>query len=132
MVRGGSPSGSLNKRTLRGSLRLPSQETVQVCHVQQQGPQFFHFLLRLDEELAPGLEVESLPLESYVRPAVLELLRALGGIPALDGAGGDAAVTLPWGGETIGRGPVRLSMGAAGGRVEEIDALEAGGPGRRA
>ena len=52
MVEGGSPSGNLNKRTLRGSLRLPSQETVQVCHVQLQTRPFFLFLTRLDEEFA--------------------------------------------------------------------------------
>ena len=52
MAEGGSPSGNLNKRTLRGSLRLPSQETVQVCHVQLQTRPFFLFLIRLDEELA--------------------------------------------------------------------------------
>ena len=52
MVEGGSPSGNLNKRTLRGSLWLPSLETVQVCHVDLQRSQFFLFLIRLDEELA--------------------------------------------------------------------------------
>ena len=52
MAEGGSPSGNLNKRTLRGSLRLPSQETAQVCHVQLQTRPFFLFLTRLDEELA--------------------------------------------------------------------------------
>ena len=52
MVEGGSPSGNLNKRTLRGSLWLPSLETVQVCHVELQRSQFFLFLIRLDEELA--------------------------------------------------------------------------------
>ena len=52
MAEGGSPSGNLNKRTPRGSLWLPSQETVQVCHVDQQCSQFFLFLIRLDEELA--------------------------------------------------------------------------------
>ena len=52
MAEGGSPSGNLNKRTPRGSLWLPSQETVQVCHVDPQHSQFFLFLIRLDEELA--------------------------------------------------------------------------------
>ena len=52
MAEGGSPSGNLNKRTPRGSLWLPSQETVQVCHVQLQTRPFFLFLIRLDEELA--------------------------------------------------------------------------------
>ena len=52
MAEGGSPSGNLNKRTPRGSLWLPSQETVQVCHVDLQRSQFFLFLIRLDEELA--------------------------------------------------------------------------------
>ena len=52
MAEGGSPSGNLNKRTLRGSLWLPSLETVQVCHVDLQRSQFFLFLIRLDEELA--------------------------------------------------------------------------------
>ncbi len=51
-VEGGSPSGNLNKRSLRGSLWLPSQETIQVCHVQRQVPPFFRFLIRLDEEPA--------------------------------------------------------------------------------
>ncbi len=49
---GGSPSGNLNKRTPRGSLCLPSLETVQVCHVALQHSQLFLFLIRLDEELA--------------------------------------------------------------------------------
>ena len=49
---GGSPSGNLNKRTPRGSLWLPSLETVQVCHVALQHSQLFLFLIRLDEELA--------------------------------------------------------------------------------
>ena len=52
MAEGGSPSGNLNKRTPRGSLWLPSLETVQVCHVDLQRSQFFLFLIRLDEELA--------------------------------------------------------------------------------
>ena len=52
MAEGGSPSGNLNKRTPRGSLWLPSLETVQVCHVDLQHSQFFLFLIRLDEELA--------------------------------------------------------------------------------
>ncbi|MFB1031487.1 MAG: hypothetical protein QMC09_17670 [Thauera sp.] len=42
----------MNKRTPRGSLWLPSLETVQVCHVDLQRSQFFLFLIRLDEELA--------------------------------------------------------------------------------
>ena len=52
MVERGSPSGHLNKRTPRGSLWLPSLETVQVCHVDLQHSQFFLFLIRIDEELA--------------------------------------------------------------------------------
>lgn len=52
MVKGGSPSGNLNKRTLRGSLWLPNLETVQVCHALLQDPGFFRLLLRIDEELA--------------------------------------------------------------------------------
>jgi hypothetical protein len=42
----------LNKRTLWGSLWLPSQETIQVCHALLQSPNFFRLLLRIDEELA--------------------------------------------------------------------------------
>lgn len=40
------------ERTIRGSLWLPSQETVQVCHVDLQRSQVFLFLICLDEELA--------------------------------------------------------------------------------
>jgi hypothetical protein len=42
----------LNKRALWGSLRLLSQETIQVCHALVQSPPFFLLLLRIDEELA--------------------------------------------------------------------------------
>ena len=52
MAEGGSPSGNLNKRTFRGSLWLPSLETIQVCHVDLQHSQFFLFLIRFDEEAA--------------------------------------------------------------------------------
>lgn len=78
-------------------------------------------------ELRPGAEARSMPLESYVRPAVLELLCALGGAGD-DAAGGvrsagtQAGVALLWAGREIGRLPVRLSLTAAGGRVEEIEA----------
>ena len=58
MAEGGSPSGNLNKRTPRGSLWLPSLETVQVCHVDLQRSQFFLFLIRLDEELAAQAQAE--------------------------------------------------------------------------
>ena len=52
MEEGGSPSGNLNKRTLWGSLRLPSQETHKVCHALLQDPKFFQLLKRIDQELA--------------------------------------------------------------------------------
>ena len=45
------PSGNLNKRTLWGSLWLPSQETIEVCHPLLQSPNFFRLLLRMDEKL---------------------------------------------------------------------------------
>ena len=52
MLRGWPPSGNLNKRTRWGSLWLPSQETIQVCHVQLQDPKFFRLLLRIDAQFA--------------------------------------------------------------------------------
>lgn len=42
----------MNKRTLWGSLWLPSQETIQVCHALLQDPKFFRLLLHIDIELA--------------------------------------------------------------------------------
>jgi hypothetical protein len=48
----GSPSRYLNKRTFRGSLWLPSQETPEVCHADLSDPKFFLLLLRIDEELS--------------------------------------------------------------------------------
>ncbi|MGP1680380.1 MAG: hypothetical protein ACTS6J_24905, partial [Burkholderiales bacterium] len=42
----------MNKRALWGSLWLPSQETIQVCHALLQDRNFFRLLLRIDEELA--------------------------------------------------------------------------------
>lgn len=55
-VEGGSPSGSLNQRALRGSLWLPRQETLTVCHVPLSDPQFFRFLIRIDEALAAAAQ----------------------------------------------------------------------------
>ena len=52
MLRGWPPSGNLNKRTRWRSLRLPSQETIQVCHAQLQDPKFFRLLLRIDAQFA--------------------------------------------------------------------------------
>ena len=40
------------KRTLWGSLWLPSLETIKVCHALLQNPNFFHILLQIDIELA--------------------------------------------------------------------------------
>ena len=42
----------MNKRTLWGSLWLPSQETIKVCHALLQDPKFFQLLKRIDQELA--------------------------------------------------------------------------------
>ena len=50
--RGVIPPGNLNKRTLWGSLWLPSQETIKVCHALLQDPKFFRLLHRIDQELA--------------------------------------------------------------------------------
>jgi len=48
----GSPSRHLNKRTFRGSLWLPRQETVEVCHVDPSNPKFFLLLFQIDREQA--------------------------------------------------------------------------------
>lgn len=52
MFEGGSPSGSLNKRSRRRSLWFRRQETCPVCHAQLSNPRFFRVLIRIDEELA--------------------------------------------------------------------------------
>jgi hypothetical protein len=52
MDRTGSPSGILITRPPRESLWLLRQETTEVCHGLLQDPAFFHFLQRIDEELA--------------------------------------------------------------------------------
>ena len=52
MGRGGSPAENLNKRTLWGSLWFRRQETLKVCHLLLQDPNFFRLLFRIDQELA--------------------------------------------------------------------------------
>jgi len=61
MFAGGSPSGNLNKRSRRGSLWFRRLETFPVCHAQLSNPQFFLFLIRIDDELAAQTQAANCP-----------------------------------------------------------------------